>query len=565
MIHVRELMPEDAPAVARLESRFHDRALTDEPEAHRQRLADALAEGVNLSFGAFDDDTLVGYVLCYGFEPTAFADEEGTALYIEDVTVEPKYRTALARLLKRFVRDINAHFPGVWIEAHAVEDALPVWLKHSALFAQAGFPMQRYVKTGEQIGGQERYVLRWRAPATGGDAELEQVLDRLPAYPMTLGDRSYVLKLVRQESDWAALETLWDALLLATPNHTVFQCYKYQRLWWRHFGDDSELLIVVILLGNAVVGIAPLRIAAVKHYGRYRRQLGFVGSRWEVDRPQLLFPERSAELVRVLVRFLVGQKGRWDIGDFYEQPAGSDASGSLGHEFRAAGLLVGRLRDSECPYLELTGTWQEFRAGKSPKLRKNLKASRRRLAEAGNVEYRAYDTLPQVGEQLELYRELEKRGWKDEEGVGVGRDGAYFAFYEEMAQAFAASGAFTVRMLGVGGRAVAGTFGLAFDGVYYSLQITHDRELDRCSPGTYLESLEIEDCFGRSYREYEFLGGFLRNKSRWTSTHRHTVELYVYRRTPFLTLLYVLLFRVKPWVKELIRPFMRSWPREPLP
>jgi CelD/BcsL family acetyltransferase involved in cellulose biosynthesis len=134
-----------------------------------------------------------------------------------------------------------------------------------------------------------------------------------------------------------------------------------------------------------------------------------------------------------------------------------------------------------------------------------------------------------------------------------------------MAQAFAASGVFTVRMLGVGGRAVAGTFGLAFDGVYYSLQITHDRELDRCSPGTYLESLEIEDCFGRGYREYEFLGGFLRNKSRWTSTHRHTVELYVYRRTPFLTLLYVLLFRVKPWVKELIRPFMRSWPREPLP
>jgi CelD/BcsL family acetyltransferase involved in cellulose biosynthesis len=181
------------------------------------------------------------------------------------------------------------------------------------------------------------------------------------------------------------------------------------------------------------------------------------------------------------------------------------------------------------------------------------------LRELGALEYRTYDTPADVRAALERYGELETRSWKDREGVGVSRDADYFSFYQEMVEAFAASGAFMVRMLRAGGRDVAGTFGLLFDGIYYSLQIAHDREFDRCSPGTYLESLEIETCFGQGYKEYEFLGGFLTNKSRWTSTYRRTTNLYVLRRTPFFKLLHLWLFRIKPWIKELIRPFMRSW------
>ena len=68
----------------------------------------------------------------------------------------------------------------------------------------------------------------------------------------------------------------------------------------------------------------------------------------------------------------------------------------------------------------------------------------------------------------------------------------------------------------------------------------------------------MEDCFRHRYRKYEFLGGFLNNKSRWTSTSRYTTQLHVYQPTTFFRALYVLLFRIKPLVKALVRPFMRS-------
>lgn len=557
MVVIRELMPADAPAVARIESMFHDRSLADGAEALKGYLSDALDHAVNLSFGAFKDERLVGYLLCYGFEPTAFANEEGRALYVEDVAVLPSFRFVLPALIRRFLSDVNRSFPQDPIEAHTVTRGFELVKKHGRLLSRFGLSMQRFEKTGEVLSGQERYLLRWRQ-SSSQPKRLDQLLDSLPGHSVEHDGSSYELKVVRREADWPALAAIWDTLLLATPDYTVFQSYAYQRLWWEHFAGDSELFIVLIVQKGAVLGIAPLRIERVT-YGRECRQLCFIGTRWEVDRPAFLFPGGDLTLARVLVTFLARSTARWDVCDLHEQTTGSPLLRCLEEAFRAAGFLVALARDSDCPYLPLQGTWQQFLAGKSQKFRKNLKASDRKLRQLGDWQYRTYDAAPEVLEQLEVYRTIEARSWKNDEGVGVSRSDEYFAFYRQLAEIFAQRRAFVVRMMTVDGRALAGTFGIVFEGVYYSLQIVHDREADRCSPGTYLEALEIEECFDRGYREYEFLGGFLNNKSRWTTTHRHTTQLRVFRRSPFFAGLYFVSCRLKPWVKELIRPYMKSW------
>jgi CelD/BcsL family acetyltransferase involved in cellulose biosynthesis len=557
MVVIRELMPDDAPAVARIESMFHDGSLADGAEAHHGYLSEALDHAVNLSFGAFKDGQLVGYLLCYGFEPTAFTNEEGRALYVEDVAVLPTFRVVLPGLIRRFMSDVSRYFPRDPIEAHTVASGFALAKRHEALLSRFGLSIQRYEKTGEVLSGQERYLLRWRQ-IRKQTKRLDQLLERLPAHSIEHEGSSFELKVVRREADWPALASIWDTLLLATPDHTVFQSYAYQRLWWSHFGRDSELFIVLIVQNGAVSGIAPLRIEKV-NYGRRCRQLCFIGTRWEVDRPALLIPASDMTLVQVLVTFLARRTARWDICDFHEQTTGSPLLRYLEDAFRSEGFLVSLARDSDCPYLPLQGTWQQFLAGKSQRLRKNLKASDRKLRQLGDWQYRTYDTAPEVLEQLEVYRTIEARSWKNDAGIGVSRSDEYFAFYRELAEIFAHHRAFVVRMTTVDGRALAGTFGLVFDGVYYSLQIAHDREADRCSPGTHLEALEIQECFDLGYREYEFLGGFLNNKSRWTTTHRHTTHLRAFRRSPFFIALYLVSCRLKPWVKELIRPYMKSW------
>lgn len=564
MIYLRELTPEDAPAVARIESARHERVLADGAESHQGYLTEAIAEGVNLSFGAFDGDRLVGYLLCYGFEPSACPGERGEVLYIEDFAVLPRYRRVAPQVLTRFAEEARTHFPGTPIEAHSLDAVVHFWEKHVEFFRRVGFDLSRHELTGEVVGEQSRHLVRWE-PVAGFDAsphDLSELLARQSAHAVEIGGAEYAISVVTNEADWSALQTRWDELLLATPGHTVFQSYVYQRLWWRHFGADNELFIVLIVRDGAVQGIAPLQIQTVKYHGRYCRQLSFIGSRWEVDRPTFFFPRDPTPLLRALVAFLGHRSSKWDICELHEQPTQSDGLRTLEESFQRAGYLIARTPDSSCPYLAIAGTWQEFLAGKSQTFRKNLKTAGRRLRDAGELQYNVYDAPSDTRAQLEIYRDIESRSWKSAEGVGVSRSGDYFDFYREMAEVFGRHRGFIIRVLTIDGKAIAGTFGLEFDGIYYSLQIAHDGKYSRASPGTYLEALEMEECFKQRYREYEFLGGFLNNKSRWTSTFRHTTQLHVLRRALFFGAIHLLHFRIKPWVKELIRPYMKSWSRQ---
>lgn len=568
MLFVRELTPDDAPAIARIESARHQAVLADGAEAHRGFLSEAAAEGVNLSFGAFDDGTLVGYFLCYGFAPSAMPGRTEDVLYIEDVAVDPRHRGLLPLLVRRAGREMRRHFPGVAIEAHSVTSVLGIWRRHAALYPRLGYRLDISEPTGEEIAGEARHLVRWEPlpREAGGAAGFDALLARLPRQQIELEGTAYEVALVQEEDDWSCLAGRWDDLLLQTPDHTVFQSYAYQRLWWKHFGGDNDLFLVLVLRDGVVQGLAPLQLATIKMHGRYCRRLSFIGSRWEVDRPTCFFPRDPSALVGVLVAFLARRGRAWDVCDFHEQPTGSANLGTLERAFRDAGYLVARTPDSNCPFLALTGTWDGFLKGKSQTFRKNLKTAGRRLRAEGAVEYRTYERPEDTREQLEVYRGLEARSWKSAEGVGVSRSDDYFDFYREMADAFGERGGFLIRILTVEGSPVAGTFGLEFDGVFYSLQIVHDRQYSRASPGTYLEALEMEACFARGYREYEFLGGFLNNKSRWTSTVRPTSQLHVFRRTAFFTALFVVRFRLKPWLKDLIRPYMKTWhqaaPRE---
>jgi CelD/BcsL family acetyltransferase involved in cellulose biosynthesis len=127
----------------------------------------------------------------------------------------------------------------------------------------------------------------------------------------------------------------------------------------------------------------------------------------------------------------------------------------------------------------------------------------------------------------------------------------HLRFYRALIRAYGDSDQFVFRSLRLDGRMVAATFGLVHGRKYYSLHIANDVEYAKFSPGTYLESLELEECFGAGLEEYDFLGGFLKNKLRWATHMRDTVEVHLYQRQPRLIAGYLYYFFIKPPLKWL--------------
>ncbi|MGH7575087.1 MAG: GNAT family N-acetyltransferase, partial [Longimicrobiales bacterium] len=252
-------------------------------------------------------------------------------------------------------------------------------------------------------------------------------------------------------------------------------------------------------------------------------------------------------------RALVAQRDQWDVLHLYEQPPASTVITALARSLRGAGYLVGQLPDSICPFIRTAGDWDAFLDSRSRSLRKNLQRGRRRLEREGPVEYRIVDHAPAACQAFDQYLDIEGRSWKANSDAGVRADAVDQSFYRCLTALLGPDRLIEFRFIDVAGQPVAGTFGIRHDQRFYSLKIAHDQRFAAASPGTLLESLEIRDCFDRDVVEYDFLGGFLTNKNRWTDDTRETVQVFAFPRRGHWIPFYVDRFVVRPRVKRLLR------------
>ena len=560
-IHVQKLGVADAQTIARLEARLH----IDELRAGFENIENDLAQGEddpeNLNIGLFDRDELVGFILAYhqpdrraifsyfDFHSSDPGARDRECVYMWDIAVLPPYRRHGPMLFERFCAELRHRHPGLPMDGFSRRSIVELWFRRVGLLEASGYRLARVEPSGRHAGGEELFWVSaeplGRQPDTAGP----------PGRARRVAGSPFAIELVTSEEAWTRLEPVWDRLLEHTPGHTVFQTFALQRLWWRRFGLSSELFIVVLRDGDEVAGIAPLRLSPVTVLGRWHRRLEFIGSHEEVDRPTFLFPaERRAACLAALVAFLKAERGRWDLIQLHEQPPEGDVRTGFQAAFGRGGFRVGVSAGPSCPFLRLTGSWPDYLATRSRGFRKQLRRKSRQLAALGRVELVRHDVPEEAAAAMQAYRALEARSWKAAADTGVGRDADSFGYYQELAREFAARGAFALHLLTLGGEPIAGTFGIAYRRRFYSLQIVHDRTFDRFLPGMLLTAFELEALHrSGTCEEYDFLGGFLNNKTSWTAAARPTIGLHVFGRGARLAIAHGWYFRLKPALKALLR------------
>ncbi len=349
---------------------------------------------------------------------------------------------------------------------------------------------------------------------------------------------------------WQALREIWDELLLASTDSTPWQSWDYLTNWWRHLGKGKELRILVVSRREQPVMIFPLQLTRELMIGIPTRMLEPISMLWDVNRPRFALGPFDEEAYRVGLR-AISALPDWDCLRVEELPI-SDPQAQAMREFaEREGLWFRNVLSSICPHLSLEQTWAQFLQGRGSKLRKNLRAARRRLEALGPVTFHVATTVADIDRGLQTMLDLHRRSWKRRKRVGLSLSEPYRAFFRSFLLAMADRGAARVLTLRCGGQAVAATIAFTHLDTYFSAEIVHDARYARCSPGTLLEAFELEYLMNeRRFRHYDFLGRFLNNKMRWTEQARVTHRIYVFRPTARCWLLDLHYFRVKPWIKR---------------
>lgn len=560
MILVDSLTARDAGAVARLEHTRQARALWQGKKHFYDVLKSADKTGRGLNLGLYAGTRLIGYIISRETDASLIGERPGEqVIYVENIAVHPHYRQHFGRLLAAYLRYMQILYPAHALEAKGLESDVKYWARHQQYILHNGYELTETRAIDTSTSGQQHYALRWHPaslkhahPVTG------RRHTHRPRYTYNVDGQTYTVEMWTDERAWHELIPYWNVLLLKTPEPTIFQTYEYQRIWWRHFGLSRSLLILVIRHGDQVIGIAPLQVTPVMYYGKLFRELGFIGVNWEVDRPKFLFGDQASICSTLTARFLKDHEHLWDLIRLYEQREDSFVLSDFQNEMHGYGYLTAVTKDAVAPYLRTDTAWEAYSKSRSARMRKNLKAARKKLGAMGQFEYVESKTYPDVLGKLEWYKQIEQKSWKAAARVGPSKHEHYYRFFEALAGEFGRTGQFHIRFITLDDQPIAGTFGLEFSNTFYSLHIAHDHEYSKYSIGTLLEFMELESCFNGDCQEYDFLGSFLNNKLRWTSTVRTSKELHVYQKKWQLVLLFVVYQRIKPFIKKIVMKVLQD-------
>jgi CelD/BcsL family acetyltransferase involved in cellulose biosynthesis len=124
--------------------------------------------------------------------------------------------------------------------------------------------------------------------------------------------------------------------------------------------------------------------------------------------------------------------------------------------------------------------------------RKELNRQRRRLAEAGHVDYQVSSDVRDVSAAVEDFLVVEKRGWKGRAGGAAAHSPATTRFMSEAVAALAVERKARVDRLRLDGRTIAAAITLYSGDYAWFWKIAYEEEYSRYSPGVQL-TIDLTD------------------------------------------------------------------------
>lgn len=371
---------------------------------------------------------------------------------------------------------------------------------------------------------------------------------------------------VRDEPAFTALHAGWNRLCDAMPQATVFHRHEWFAAAWQWQRHSHALAILVVESGGVPIGIAPLtstRLPARRGLPA-ARLLEFLAVPDSQCCDLLAAAPDLPAVAAALADALRGAAAQWDELRLRLLPDASPAVAALHAALRAAGLHPAREAGGANPGIDLSGTWQDYYATRSRRLKKgnNLIANHLQKAGAVTVQHMAGEIDPAAADRLlDTLTDISAISWKQRTGNTLEQPGPR-AFFAALTRTAAARGWLSVWLLALDDRVIATEYQLRFGGRVHALRADFDPAHDSLSPGTYLNWKLLEASFGGEHAQYLFGPGDNPYKQRWA---QHALALTTLRAwSPSLRgrLRHLWFARLRPLGRRLLR---RAAPTAPAP
>jgi len=331
--------------------------------------------------------------------------------------------------------------------------------------------------------------------------------------------------------DFAAAEPLraaWPRLLLQTPGATFFHSLDWLETYWRHWGGDQHLRLLVVREEDdaqaaeathaAPIGIVPLTVLREPSPLGAVRILTYPQAYWGSHYGPI--GPRPAETLRAALGHVAESPRGWDLLDLRFAPADEHDPAATTDTMTAAGFPPTATLVDRTSLIDLPSTIDEYLATRTKKWRGNLRRWARRLEEQGEVTFTRY--RPQGVEandsdpRWDLYdrcEQIARASWQ-----GASTDGTTLShesirpFLRDAHVAACRAGAADLSLMHLDGRPLAFLYGYQVAGRVFGLRTGYDPAVARDGIGNLLYTRVIEDSIARADRQIDLSSGYYEAK-----------------------------------------------------
>lgn len=307
---------------------------------------------------------------------------------------------------------------------------------------------------------------------------------------------------IEQADDLDAFAGDWDAL--AVDSRNIFVTREWVALWHRHFAPDRPVRVIGCREpGGRLIAVLPLYTGSRSGI----RTVRFLGHGAGDEIGPACAPSARVEAAAALRQALESAGADLFLGD------------NLAGNFDWAGHLDGRVvrRTASLVAEFKSDSWDEYLAGRSSRLRRQLGHLERRLGKEG-LRYRLATRREQLDADLDTLFALHRARWPESPWFVSGE-----GFHREFAATAFERGWLRLWFLELEGTPAAAWLGYRFAGVESYYQAGRDPAWDKASVGAVLLAHTIRSALEDGMMEYRFLVGAERYKFRFATSRDGSV------------------------------------------
>ena len=358
---------------------------------------------------------------------------------------------------------------------------------------------------------------------------------------------------INQFDQLEEIRLAWNSLLPSTPQASFFHSFDWFKTYWKHFGGEQQIKVLVVRAGGSPIGIVPLCIVNERYQVGEVRVLTYPLSDWGTWYGPI-GSDQSASLF-MATQHLANSPREWDMVDFRWVGADAYQSHAMGRALRAVGWSPRKSAYQTCSVIRTDqGDFEEYFAARSKKWRHELRRLDRVLERQGKVEierHRPAGACCGDGDpRWDLYDQclsISEQSWQGSSTTGntICHDRVR-DFLRDCHGAAARRGMLDLVVLRLNGAPAAFQYNYVYDRSVYGLRMGFDRNVSDQGIGKVLVSKMIEDSFRRGDRAVNLGSGDYDFKRRFRT---HTETSYRYTCYP-LTSLRSQSVRFSQWLKR---------------